>query len=243
MTTTYLGTLTLGELSPGLGGRITALLAALGTLRAALEPLKALLQVQADAAASLSLGISAAVLASIDFQLSAALSFEANLGVAIEDPATYLAGLLQASVSITGMLSAPDLNLGVQLAADISASAGIVAELTAQKLAIQLLIDAAAQVNVAILGVLELLGVALDASVSLEQQITLGGALQLALSSGGIALFRYDGAIDALGGDLSTQLSGGLPGIGVPGQSVMALVLVAGSPGASGALSFAFKTT
>jgi len=243
VTTTYLGTLTLGELSPGLGGRITALLAALGTLRAALEPLKALLQAQADAAASLKLGISAAVLASIDFQLSAALSFEANLGIAIEDPATYLAGLLSASVSITGILTAPDLNLGVQLAADISASAGIVAELKAQKIAIQLLIDAAAQVNVALLGVLELLGFALDASVALEEQITLGGALQLALSSGGIALYRYDGAVDSLGGDLSAQLSGGLPGIGVPGQSVMALLFVAGSPGASSALSFAFKTS
>lgn len=243
MTTTYLGTLTLGELSPGLGGRITALLAALGTLRAALEPLKALLQAQADAAASLKLGISAAVLASIDFQLSAALSFEANLGIAIEDPATYLAGLLNASLSITGMLSAPDLNLGVQLAADISASAGIVAELTAQKIAIQLLIDAAAQVQIALLGVLDLLGFALDASIALEEQITLGGALQLALSSGGIALYRYDGAVDSLGGDLSAQLSGGLPGIGVPGQSVMVLLFVAGSPSASGALSFAFKTS
>jgi len=243
VTTTYLGTLTLGELSPGLGGRITALLAALGTLRAALEPLKALLQAQADAAASLKLGISAAVLASIDFQLSAALSFEANLGIAIEDPATYLAGLLNASLSITGMLSAPDLNLGVQLAADISASAGIVAELTAQKIAIQLLIDAAAQVQIALLGVLDLLGFALDASIALEEQITLGGALQLALSSGGIALYRYDGAVDALGADLSAQLSGGLPGIGVPGQSVMVLLFVAGSPSASGALSFAFKTS
>lgn len=243
MTTTYLGTLTLGELTPGLGGRISKLLTALSALRLALGPVKLALQAQADAAAALSLGISAAVLADIDFQLAAALSFEANLGIAIEDPATYLAGLLQASLSVSAVLNAPDINIGAQLAVDVAASASVAASLTAQRIAIQLLIDAAAQVKVQLLALLDVLGLSIDASLALEAQITLGGVLQAQLSSGGIALYRYDGAVDAMGAELSAQLAGGLPGWGIPTQSVMTLVLVAGTPSAQGTLEFAFKTS
>lgn len=122
------------------------------------------------------------------------------------------------------------------MAANISAQASLELE----KLAIQLLIDAALEVKVALQLLLDSIQLAVDASLDLEATATIG--FSAAIQTPGLHVYRYNGRADELGSGMTVELAGGVPLGSGPSQNVNALVIVASDGSAWGAMQFAFKT-
>lgn len=239
MTITYLGTLTLGEITPGLTKPLRSVLTALGTLRAAVGGVKASVELQAQALGTLKASLELQLLAGIEAQIDANLDAAANINLAITDPSAYLTGMLAGAAALTASLDVGLPEISASLGADLAANASIAAELTAEKAALQLLVDAAAEAKIALDALVGTITAAIQAALDVEATATAG--LETALNSGGLYLYRYDGAVGSLGTELQAQVGAGLPGGAGAGQVVMALVIAAGSPGANAALTFAFK--
>lgn len=75
------------------------------------------------------------------------------------------------------------------------------------------------------------LALAADIQVKIDLLVALIAEFTMAMSGAGIAVYAYDGRADRLGPEVDAQLSGGLPGTGLPAQSIKGLVLACSDPG------------
>lgn len=73
--------------------------------------------------------------------------------------------------------------------------------------------------------------------------LQLQGQLMAAAGVGGIHLYSYDGTAAAMGGEVSAQIGGGVPGGMGPSAPLKAIMLVTESPATFEALSLFVKTS
>ena len=87
------------------------------------------------------------------------------------------------------------------------------------------------------------MALAADIQLKIDLLLALIAELTLAMSGAGIAVYAYDGRADRLGPEVDAQLSGGLPGTGLPAQPIKGLVLACSDLGAWDKLSKVLKVT
>lgn len=220
---------------------LRAVLTALGALRAAIGGIKSTMESQAQALNTLKGSLELQLLAGIEAQIEANLDAALAINLAITDPSAYLTGMLAGAAALSAALQVGVPEISANLSADLAANAVVAAELTAEKAALKLLVDAVVDAKVALDALVGLLTTAIQGAFDAEATATAG--LEAALNSGGIYLYRYDGQVGAMGTEVQSELSAGLPGGAGASQVVLGLVLIGGAPAATGAMSFAFKVS
>lgn len=217
MAVTYLGSLTLADVLPGPAK-------GLADLKAALDGLRSTVTAQLDVLAAAKASIRIAAIAELEAQLDAALDVGASLSANLSDPSTFIGGILSGLVTVQGNIGAIVPTLA--LSASIEANATITAELKAKIAAFDV--------------ALEVLG-----AISLALQAALAASVVIAIdlsATGGVAAFRVDAQIGAMGTELDDELAGGLPGGGGPSLATHGLFFVAESPAAWAGMRAAFRT-
>lgn len=165
--------------------------------------------------------------AAIPGAAAAALAGEAGIGLALPDIQARLEAL--ASFAPTPVDFSASIALAQSIIANIQAAAAL--GITPPSLDAQIAIVA---------------GIVADlqaAVVSINAQLTIVVDFLNLLTAAGVHGYVYSGTVGNLGGELSVELAGGVPGGAGAGEACNALVLVTTSSGTWATMGQVFKTT
>lgn len=149
-----------------------------------------------------------------------------------------LAGLVAAAAS----LEIPLIDLQAQLTGALAAAASV----SIQPPSIDLVaaLDAAIQLPGISIDISVMASLAASLNISIGQlQLTLALilALQVAFGTAGVYAWALEGQVTQMGPDITTQLSGGIPGLGDPSAQGFGIMLLAQDGGAIAALKTLFS--
>ena len=164
--------------------------------------------------------------AAVPSALTACAAGTAGIGLALPDVEARLAALAAFSPSL-GSFSA-DISLAGEMIVGLQSA--VTLGLTPPSISAQLAIIAA------------LIADLTATIVSINAQLSIIVDLTSLFSTAGLFAYKYEGAVNAMGGEFVTAFSGGLPG-GAPTDSAHAITLITTAPAAWTAMQAAFKTS